>query len=255
MRVEFKTFTKKRSSMKRGFPTGTVFFTGSQGAGKSLSATHYLQRLKEKYPDLYIYSNINLKIADKVIKSHEVADYILDRKIKGEPCGECSVCLDKLKEDYFDNGELCKKQTEIPIAFFLDEIQTVLFSGKKSVSFETFKAICQQRKALKTIVGTMQEFLDLDIKYRRQLNSVVECLHFGSIQLELWKDPNSLKYSDEARDYIGRTRDVGIWKRHDDAYKIYNTLEIVDASMDIDETKRQQFSKQKPLTIQGSAPT
>lgn len=130
MGLEIRTFFKKRRKLGRTFPIGTKFFTGKQGAGKSLSATHYLQRLKEKYPDLYIYSNIRLKIANKVIKSEEVADYILDRRIEGEPCGECPVCL--RPEDEFDTGELCKDQKEIPIAFFLDEIQTVLFSGKKA---------------------------------------------------------------------------------------------------------------------------
>lgn len=249
MIIEFKTFTKKNTRTKRGFPVGTVFFTGAQGKGKSLSATHYLKRLKERYPDLYIYSNIKLKIADRILKSDEVADHILDRRIEGEACGECEVCLDPERQDY---GELCVNQKEIPIAFFLDEIQTVLFSAKKSVSFETFRAICQQRKALKTIIGTMQEFLDLDIKYRRQLQSVVEVFNFSSVQFELWKDPTTLKYDQERMDYVGRTREVRIWKRHNEAYRIYNTLEIVDATMGVDEAKRQLY--QKPQ-FQGSAPT
>lgn len=227
MSIEWKTFTKPRRKVKRGFPTGTVFFTGKQGAGKSLSASHYLQMLKTKYPNLYIYSNIKLAIADKVIRSEEVADYILDKKIE-------------------EDG------TEIPIAFFLDEIQTVLFSGQKSVSFETFKAICQQRKALKTIIGTMQEFLDLDIKYRRQLQAQVECLHYGAVQVELWKDPESLKFDANQNDYVGRTRKVNIWKRHNEAYDIYDTYEIVNATMNMDNSKKQQCMKQ---TVAGSAPT
>lgn len=242
MSVEWRTFTKPRRTIKRGFPTGTIFFTGSQGAGKSLSATHYLFKLKKAYPKLYIYSNIKLAIADKVIRSDEVADYILTRKIDGTACGECAKC---------NGGEICEQQTEIPIAFFLDEIQTVLFSGKKSVSFETFKAICQQRKALKTIIGTMQEFLDLDIKYRRQLQAQVECFSFMHVQFELWKDPESLHFDAKKNDYIGRTKKVQIWKRHNDAYDIYDTYEIVDATLDIDQAKKHQYQKQ----IQGSAPT
>lgn len=220
MGVEWKTFAKKRRTVKRGFPTGTVFFTGKQGAGKSLSASHYLWKLKKQYPNLYIYSNIQLQIADKVIKSEEVADYILDKKIDADG-------------------------NEIPIAFFLDEIQTVLFSGKKSVSFETFKAICQQRKALKTIIGTMQEFLDLDIKYRRQLQAQVECFHFANVQFELWKDPESLRFDANKNDYVGRTKKVNIWKRHNDAYDIYDTYEIVNATMDIDQSKRSLYEKAK----------
>ncbi len=248
-RIEIKTFTKHRSKIKRGFPTGTVFFTGRQGAGKTLSATHYLQRLKNKYPELYIYSNIKLAIADKVITSDEVAQFILDRKIEGTPCGVCEICT--RPDDVFDDGTLCDNLREIPIAFFLDEIQTVLFNSKKSVSFETFKAICQQRKALKTIVGTMQEFLDLDIKYRRQLYSFVECFPFGAIQFEIWKDPAKMKYNQDVMDYVAPAMDWNIWKRHDEAYRIYDTLEIVNASMQVDEDKRKQYAKQ---TAVGSAP-
>lgn len=224
MKIEWKTFIKSRIKLKRDFPTGSIFFTGKQGAGKSLSATHYLENLRRKYPNLYIYSNIKLTIADKIIKSEEVADYILDVRPDGAP-----------------------------IAFFLDEIQTVLFSGKKSVSFETFKAICQQRKAQKTIIGTMQEFLDLDIKYRRQLNSQVECFHFGPVQFELWKDPQTLRFDQKVNDYVGRTRDIHIWKRHTDAYQIYDTFEIVDATMQMDLNLKKEHQKQPQLV--GSAPT
>lgn len=219
--IEWRTFIKPRRAEKRTFPTGTVFFTGPQGAGKSLSATHYLKKLKDKYPNLYIYSNIHLSIADKVLASDEIADYILD-----------------IKDDQ-------------PIAFFIDEIQTVLFSGKKAVSLETFTAICQQRKALKTIVGTMQEFLDLDIRYRRQLLAQVECFRFGAVQFELWKDPKTLRYDSRSNDYVGRTVRLNIWKRHNEAFDIYDTYEIVRATMDIDLDKRQHYMRPRPP---GSAP-
>lgn len=252
-RIELETFWKKRTKLRRGFPTGTVFFTGAQGAGKSLSATHYLARLKKKYPDLYIYSNIKLAIADKIITSDQVAEHILDRKVIGELCGTCEVCT--RSPDAFDDGTLCSSIREVPIAFFIDEIQTVLFNNKKAVSFETFKAICQQRKALKTIIGTMQEFLDLDIKYRRQLYSFVECFHFGPLQFEIWKDPTKMKYDQNSMDYIAPAMDWAIWKRHNEAYKIYDTFEIVNASMQVDEEKRQQHSKPQQQLFVGSAPT
>lgn len=229
MGIEVNTFFKKRTAVRRGFPTGTVFFTGHQGAGKSLSASHYLALLKRKYPNLYIYSNIKLGIADQVITSDQVADHVLDKR-------------------FDDQGK------EVPIAFFLDEIQTVLYSGKKALSFEVFKAICQQRKALKTIIGTMQEFLDLDIKYRRQIQAQVECLHYGPVQLELWKDPETLKFDMEKNDYVGRTKRLNIWKRHDDAFSLYDTYEIVNATMNMDADKKNAAMRQ-PQQLIGSAPT
>lgn len=209
MRVEWSTIPKKRRSDKKDFPTGTIIFTGRQGAGKTLSATHYLVRLKRNYPNMFIFSNIQLTIADKIITSDEVQKYILWVHPKG-----------------------------YPIAFFLDEIQTVLFNSKQSVSIEVFKSICQQRKALKTIIGTAQEFLDIDIRYRRQLNSLVECSPFFKFQCERWVDPDTLSLDPQTNKYIGETKMFNIWKRHNAAFDIYDTYEIVNAVMQIDNNLR-----------------
>jgi hypothetical protein len=219
LKIEWNTFFKPRRVLKRNFPTGTILFTGHQGAGKSLSASHYLYKLKQRYPNLYIYSNIKLAIADKILTSEQIADYILDVR---------------------DDGA--------PIAFFIDEIQTVLFQSKKAVSFETFKAICQQRKTQKTIIGTMQEFLDLDITYRRQLQSQVQTFNWGAFQIELWRDPETLVYDAKKNDYIGKTKDVVLWKRHNEAYDLYDTFEIVGATMKID-VKAQQAARKTPLPL------
>jgi SpoVK/Ycf46/Vps4 family AAA+-type ATPase len=209
MRIEWKTIPKKCRSDKKDFPTGTVIFTGRQGAGKTLSATHYLTKLKQSYPDLYIFSNISLKIANKVITSAEVQKYILWVHPK-----------------------------DAPIAFFLDEIQTVLYNSKNATSLEVFKSICQQRKAKKTIIGTAQEFLDIDIKYRRQLNSLVECSNFKKLQFERWVDPETLRLDPQSNKYVGDTSMFNIWKRHDEAFDIYDTYEIVNSVMQIDNNLR-----------------
>lgn len=242
MKIEWNTLFKKRSRQTRGFPTGTVLFVGKQGAGKSLSATHYIERLKARYPKLYVYSTVKLAIADKIIKPEEVANYILDKKVEGEPCGQCDRCI---------RHELCIDQEEIPIAFFIDEIHTVLSNKKKAVSIEVMRAISQQRKALKTIVATVQVSVDLDISYRRQLAYQVECWHFGDLQFELWLDAETLKFDQERNKYIGKNVETRVWKRHDLAFSIYDTLEIVNSSMDIDSNLKQQYLN----APQGSAPT
>src|SRR5690606_33932116 len=140
---------------------------------------HYIERLKKQFPDVYIYSNIDLKIADKVITPEEIPKYILDKR-------------------------------ETPVIFFLDEIQTVLFAKEtcnKAIIFETLRAIAQQRKAQKTIIGTLQNYLDLDIKYRRQIVGYVECFFFWAFQFEFWKDGQSLKFDPKQNEYVGRVRD------------------------------------------------
>jgi len=225
MRIELSTFFKKRVKLKRGFPTGTILFTGAQGAGKSLSASHFLVRLKKKYPNLYIYSNIQLSIADRILKPEEISEHILDVRPDGAP-----------------------------IAFFIDEIQTVLYKkGKSAVSFETFRAICQQRKAYKTIIGTLQNYRDLDIEYRQQLRAEVQCLHYGALQLELWRDPSTLKFSVEKNGWTADVYDFNLWKRHTEAYDVYDTFEIVQATMDIDLNKKQAYNTNKGLAPPNNA--
>jgi hypothetical protein len=206
MKIFWGTFTKKATPIKNSFPTGMVLFVGHQGAGKTISAVHYLQYLQQKYPDIIIFSNIKLSLPNStVLKPEEISDYLLK-----------------------DFGRQ-------PVAFLLDEIQTLLrakSSGSSRVlSEETLMSIQQQRKANKTILGTLQEFLDLDITYRRQLLAQVQCRHMGKYQYEFWKLPSSLKYDPEKNDYTGKNMDVWIWKRHDDVYNLYDTFELVKQSI------------------------
>jgi len=226
MKIEFDTFFKPRRSEKNPFPSGMVIFVGPQGSGKSLCATHYIKKLKEKYPNLYVYSNIYLTIADKIIDSSDVANHILE------------------------------DQAGRPIVFFIDEIQNVLYNKKSSINFETFQAICQQRKAKKTIISTAQQFLDLDIRYRRQLLAQVECIgkKYSKFQIELWKDPNTLQYDPTKLNYVGKTFDVHLWKRHNDAFDIYNSYEIVRATMDLDKTAQLQARQKIQLSVGGLSP-
>jgi len=211
MKIFYKTFFKKRTRDKSYFPIGTVLFVGPQGAGKTLSAVHYLEYLKQKYPDLLIFSNIYLKNATKVLSVDEITEYLLK-----------------------DFGRQ-------PVAFLLDEIQILLRAkntkGVRALSEDTLMSISQQRKANKTIIGTLQEFLDLDISYRRQLQAQVQVRHIGNIQIELWRDPNTLQYDAEKNDYIGRVNDIWIYHRHDELFGLYDTYELVRQS--IGNTSRQ----------------
>jgi SpoVK/Ycf46/Vps4 family AAA+-type ATPase len=204
MKIFLKSFFKKTTHERNPFPVGTVLFVGHQGAGKTLSAVHYIEQLRKRFPDLLVFSNIDVIGATK-LKPQDITDTIL--------------------KDYGRQ----------PVVFFLDEIQVLLRtkSGNKErvLSEDTLNAISQQRKANKTIVGTLQEFLDLDISYRRQLRAQVQCRHVGDMQIEFWRDPNSLKYDAEKNDYAGKVMDIWIWKRHNFIYKLYDTYEIVRQSI------------------------
>lgn len=225
LHIDWKSFAKPKRKVKRGFPTGSYFFTGRQGTGKTLSATNYIARLKKKYPNLYIYSNIKLTLADKVIKSSEVSDYILDVRPDGAP-----------------------------IAFLLDEAHTVFYDKKNKISGETLRAISQQRKAKKTLIFTLQDYLDLDIQYRRQPGAVINCSRFGPVQFEVFKNAEALVMDRNTNKYVAPIQDIRIWKRNNEAFDRYDTYEIVKSTMDLDlakisETKNDVVKKTKDSVV------
>jgi len=205
MKIFWKTFPKKATPSGNKFPVGMVLFVGHQGAGKTISAVHYAEYLQQKYPDAMIFSNITINLPNA--RRVEVAE------------------LEEL---------LLKDFGRVPVIYILDEIQTLLRGnkgGKRVLSEDTLMSIQQQRKANKTILGTLQEFLDLDISYRRQLRAQVQCRHAGNLQIEYWRDPSTLSYNAEKNDYSGKVMDIWLWKRHDEIYAQYDTYELVKQSI------------------------
>ena len=107
--------------------TGLHLFCGEQGAGKTIAVTEMLLRMKEKYPNVKIRTNMEFKYEDAKI----------------EHWRDLVQC---------DNGEF--GQIEV-----LDEIQS-WFSSMESKDFppEMLTEISQQRKQRKMLVGTAQVF-------------------------------------------------------------------------------------------------
>lgn len=198
IKIDFKSFTKKRRKLVNGFPVGMVLFTGSQGSGKSLSQSRYIYQLQNKY-NAKVYSATDYAHSDHEIPEDKIASTILT------------------------------KRDERPSIFALDEIQVLLdhdnISGDERA--EIRKAIQQQRKRNASIVGTVQVLLDLQTIYRRQIAYVVKCSHFGPIQFETWIDGATLKFDDTELKYKGDVVDIKIWKRHNEMYDLYNTYQIV----------------------------
>ncbi|TAL14828.1 hypothetical protein EPN95_01215 [Patescibacteria group bacterium] len=215
MRIHLKTFIKKFTPIKDSFPKGLVLFTGEQGMGKTISAVFYIRTLKEKYPDLIVYSTIQFN-----------ADYAT------------IVTIPELEKIL-----LTRDKDRKPIAFLIDEIQNVLFSKSSKINQQVVMSITQQRKARKTIVGTLQEFLDLDTRYRRQLRAVVRVKRIGRVIYETWLNPETLSFDNDARRYTGKGTHE-IWKLHDETAQMYDTFEIVSQSLEFDSSK-----------LKGSAPT
>lgn len=198
IKIDYKSFAKKRDKLTNRFPVGMVLFIGEQGGGKSLSQSRYTKMLQDLWT-ARVFSATDYKYAQDKIDESEIADRILT-----------------LRE-------------ERPTIFLLDEIQVLL--DKDNIDPRTRsqvrKAIQQQRKRNTSIIGTCQELLDLDTIYRRQLAYVVKCSHIGPIQIEKWLDGATLKFDNELNKYTGNVVDIKIWKRHNEVYDLYDTFEIV----------------------------
>lgn len=118
--------------------TGLHLFVGEQGSGKTLSAVHFIQQMKKKYPRAVVRSNITLAGQDGNI--------------------ECW-------QDLVFNANAEYGQIE-----FIDEIQN-WFNSMESKDFppDMLQEICQQRKQRKAIVGTAQVFARVAKPIREQV--------------------------------------------------------------------------------------
>lgn len=137
------------------YPDGIIVFSGPQGAGKTLSAVRYCDRLLQKYPKAIICSNVMINGYD-------------DRFV------------------FFDSVRCFKtvNNGEYGVIYLIDEIQ-LLFNSleSKQMDLNLFTTICQQRKQRKHIVGTSQVFNRISKGFREQFKYAVMCNKvFGFLQ-------------------------------------------------------------------------
>lgn len=126
---------------------GFTFFVGRQGAGKTVSMVHYLEKMRVIYPNCMIITNF--KFAD--------ADYIM--------------------KDW--NDILNVRNGTDGIIFAIDEIQSEYSSAAwKNVPESLLSEISQQRKQRVKIVATAQFYSRVAKPLREQANTVVACSTF-----------------------------------------------------------------------------
>ena len=112
-------------------PEGIIVFCGMQGAGKTISAVQYVQKLCEKYPQVKVCSNMTLKLPENI-------EFI--------PWDGVHCFTD------IDNGYA-------GVIYLLDEIHLEFNSlESKKMDSNIFTVVSQQRKQRKHIVGTSQAF-------------------------------------------------------------------------------------------------
>lgn len=127
---------------------GVTMFCGRQGAGKTVAMVEYLERMRERYPEVKIITNFGYIHETKPMQSWE---------------------------DFFN-----ERNGEKGVIFAIDEIQ----NEYNSTSWKTFpegllSEITQQRKQKVKIVATSQVFTRVVKQLREQCFEVVECRTLG----------------------------------------------------------------------------
>lgn len=156
---------------------GVHLFCGEQGSGKTISVVEFLHRIKDKYPNCKINTNMGLNFQDNKITDWK---QIVERT----------------------NGT--KGVVEV-----IDEIQA-WFSSNQSKNFppEMLAEISQQRKQRKMIVGTAQVFSRVSKPIREQVTfvycpfTIAGCLTVVRRSRPHWFDDEKLKFKKFDKTYF-----------------------------------------------------
>lgn len=126
---------------------GFTFFVGRQGAGKTISMVHYLDAMKERYPDCMIICNFDYYQANKIMT------------------------------DWRDLLEI--RNGTSGVIFAIDEIYSEYDSSKwNDVPEDLLSEISQQRKQRVKIIASAQFFTRVAKPLREQAVTVVSCNTF-----------------------------------------------------------------------------
>lgn len=126
---------------------GVHVVEGEQGAGKTMTIVYLLRSFRQRYPKLKVYTNMEYKYQDGVLK-------------------------DLSQLDLNTNGIY----GEIDV---IDELQSVLDSSfSKNFPVELLSIICQQRKVRRCILSSTQNFTRLAKQLREQTNFIYKPITF-----------------------------------------------------------------------------
>lgn len=193
--VDFKSINEKLTKEKRDLPPmGMRIYTAPQGHGKTLSMVHDAIKLKEKYPKLYVVSNIETPISNYIFTG-------------------TNELKKALRFDNKENG----------ILLIIDEFQ--LFASKKQgIGYEVFQGLCQQRKCRRFMMGTAQDWEDVDVSARKKVKEVVKCTKVMNLQINRIFDGYSIKWDKKENEWQCKQIGISIFKHNDNLYKSYDTF-------------------------------
>lgn len=197
-----KAWKLARSGRKPFREFGLTLFTGRQGAGKTMTLVFEAERLRQKYPNLYICSNFG---------------YIHEN----EPLRELSDIANAVMK--------ANQQESDGVLILWDEIQNDFDSFSK-VSRDVLAVVTQQRKQKIKILGTSQVFTRVSKALREQTFEVVVCnTIMGRYTRGRFYDAEEFSHNidkpDEKR-HMSRLRTVSFIQT-DDLRQLYDSYAVI----------------------------
>ena len=196
IRIKFKTFFKRGFKPTRG-KFGIYCYCGKQGKGKTYSAIEFLLQNKDKK----IYANL------KSLKG-----------VKYTPIGG------------FD--DLLSLRNEHDCIIFYDEIFTALTRNTR-ITTQVLDFLSQMRKRRIILITTAQEWLEVNITFRRYCKFQIDCNMFpflnSGLLIKTFHDAELMKWSNEDNEYVAPIVETTISKCNLEVVKSYDTFETINS--------------------------
>lgn len=181
-------------------PDGILVFCGGQGAGKTISAVQYVQRLCELYPSVKVCSNFEIQLPENI----EVIPWTGVQ------------CFTDISNGY--GG----------VIYLIDEIHLEFNSlESKKMDSGIFEVVSQQRKQRKHIVGTSQVFNRIAKPFREQFKYAVACNCIAHcFQINTLLDAKHTKI-DDSGEIIANSIKKYFWFHTPALYESYDTYAVM----------------------------
>lgn len=208
LHIDFKSFLKK-GFKKVDNAYGLFVYTGKQGYGKTYSAIKFLIDQKQRF---------NYRIITNVLSFNTYSDTLFMTDIN-DIIDYCSQ---------FNNNDA-------NVIIFFDEIFTIL-EKRGSINSKILGFISQLRKRNIIMVTTAQEWLEINMTFRRYARYQVDChmisLPFSknALQLNYVNDAEQMKWSNDDNEYVAPRLLTKISKGNKSIIESYDTFETIKRS-------------------------
>jgi len=204
IKIDVSSFFKPTLPLARGI-FGVYCFTGKQGTGKTYALNKYVRKhCSDSEKAGKVYSNITLE----AYRYHKLKN--LDHLLSLVNEWDCVIIFDE-------------------VLSLLDKDSSLDKLSKKRLG----KFLRQMRKHHNIFLTTAQEWLELDIKYRRYVRIQIECStrplgKLGGILTEVYYDTTAIKWDQLENEYVSPLISTKICKYEKIYMETYDTEELVD---------------------------